>query len=112
MLEEPERVAKLQANATLFMRLARAAGFDTAECCGMAIVPVILGSSLVAARLAQEMFAAGVNVQPILYPAVPERAARLRFFISSTHTEAQLRQTVEIMTEAVARVRKMKLLGQ
>lgn len=112
MLDEPERVAKLQTNATLFMRLVRAAGFDTADCCGLAIVPVILGSSLIAARLAQAMFEAGVNVQPILYPAVPERAARLRFFISSTHSEAQLRQTVEIMTEAVARVRKMKLLGQ
>ena len=112
MLDEPERVARLQANASLFMRLARAAGFDTADCCGMAIVPVILGSSLVAARLAQAMFAAGVNVQPILYPAVPERAARLRFFISSTHTEAQLRQTVEIMAEALVRVRKMKLLGR
>ena len=112
MLAEPERVAKLQANSTLFLRLARAAGFETAESAGMAIVPVILGSSLVAARLAQEMFDAGINVQPILYPAVPERSARLRFFMSSTHTEAQIRQTVDIMAEAVVRVRKMKTFGQ
>jgi 8-amino-7-oxononanoate synthase len=112
MLAEPERVARLQSNASLFLRLARAAGFDTADSGGMAIVPVILGSSIVAARLAQAMFDAGVNVQPILYPAVPERSARLRFFMSSTHTEAQIRQTVEIMADAVVRVRKMKLLGK
>jgi 8-amino-7-oxononanoate synthase len=105
-------VARLQSNASLFLRLARAAGFDTADSGGMAIVPVILGSSIVAARLAQAMFDAGVNVQPILYPAVPERSARLRFFMSSTHTEAQIRQTVEIMADAVVRVRKMKLLGK
>jgi 7-keto-8-aminopelargonate synthetase-like enzyme len=35
-----------------------------------------------------------VNVQPILYPAVDESAARLRFFITSEHSEEQIRFTV------------------
>ena len=35
----------------------------------------------------------GINVQPILYPAVEESAARLRFFIHSEHTEEQIRYT-------------------
>jgi 8-amino-7-oxononanoate synthase len=94
MQAEPERVARLQANATLFLRLARAAGFDAGQSAGFGIVPVILGSSIAAARLAAALFAAGVNVQPILYPAVPERAARLRFFVSAEHGEEDIARAV------------------
>ena len=45
------------------------------------------------------MFQRGVNVQPILYPAVPERAARLRFFVTAAHTEEQVRKTIDILLE-------------
>jgi hypothetical protein len=38
-------------------------------------------------------------VQPILYPAVPERASRLRFFITAAHTEEQIREAVTIVIE-------------
>ena len=43
---EPWRVARLQANAALFLRCAREAGFDTGRSAGLGIVPVILGSSV------------------------------------------------------------------
>ena len=33
---------------------------------------------------------------PIIYPAVPSRPARLRFFITSEHTEAQIRTAIAI----------------
>ena len=52
--------------------------------------PAITGSSIKAARLSAALFKRGINVQPILYPAVPEKSARLRFFISCQHTEAQI----------------------
>jgi 8-amino-7-oxononanoate synthase len=42
-------------------------------------------------------------VQPILYPAVPEKAARLRFFISCEHSEKQIRDTVRALKEEWAR---------
>ena len=98
--EEPWRVARLQANAGLFRRLARAAGFDTGGSAGLGIVPVILGSSVLAARMAAALFEAGVNVQPILFPVVPERAARLRFFLSAEHTEAEIEQAVAALSAA------------
>lgn len=91
---EPERVARLQANAALFLELARDAGFDTGSATAHAIIPVILGSSIAAARYAQLLFARGINVQPIVYPAVAEKAARLRFFLSSEHSEADIRTTI------------------
>jgi 8-amino-7-oxononanoate synthase len=101
---EPERVRRLNDRAALFLRLARAGGLDVGGSIGAAIVPVITGSSIRAGRLAQAMFERGVNVQPILYPAVPERAARLRFFLTADHSEAQIRGTVAILLEESRRI--------
>jgi 8-amino-7-oxononanoate synthase len=97
--QEPERVQRLNKRGTLFLDLAREAGLDTGGSIGAAIVPIITGSSIRAARLAQAMFQRGVNVQPILYPAVPERAARLRFFLTAEHSEEQVRRAVAILRE-------------
>jgi len=96
--ELPERVATLQARGRYFLQAARAAGLDTGSSTGLAVVPVITGSSLKAARLSEALFERGINVQPILYPAVPEKSARLRFFISCRHTEAQMDETVAATT--------------
>jgi 8-amino-7-oxononanoate synthase len=96
---EPERVRRLNERAALFLQLAREGGLDVGGSIGASIVPVITGSSIRAGRLAQAMFRRGINVQPILYPAVPERAARLRFFVTAAHTEEQIRDTVAILLE-------------
>ncbi|MCA3340605.1 MAG: aminotransferase class I/II-fold pyridoxal phosphate-dependent enzyme [Alphaproteobacteria bacterium] len=91
---EPERVARLQGNTKLFLRLVHEAGFDAGTATAHAIVPVILGSSIAAARYSQKLFERGINVQPIVYPAVPEKAARLRFFLSSEHSEQDIRTAI------------------
>ena len=101
---QPERVAKLHANARLFLQLAREAGLDTGPSGGSAIVPIILGNSMNSLRLSRALFGRGISVQPILYPAVEERAARLRFFITSSHTPDQIRRTVAAMQEELARI--------
>ena len=101
---EPERVRRLNDRAGLFLQLARQGGLDVGGSIGASIVPVITGSSIRAGRLAQAMFERGVNVQPILYPAVPERAARLRFFLTAAHTDEQIRDTVRILMEENRRV--------
>lgn len=94
MLQEPERVEKLRHNAQVFDKLARSKGIDTGLNRRLAIIPVITGGSIKATRVSNLMFERGINVQPIIYPAVEEKLARLRFFICSTHSEPQLRQTV------------------
>src|SRR6185295_8625734 len=90
MLAEPERIARLRERAGYSLARARKQGVDTGLSDGYAIVPAIIGSSLNATKLSQRLFARGFNVQPIIHPAVEERAARLRFFISTTHTEEQI----------------------
>lgn len=97
----PERVATLHARSKLFLTLAKAAGLNTGQSGDTAVVPVITGNSLHALLLSRKMFEAGVNVQPILYPAVDESAARLRFFINCTHSEEQIRYAVEQTAKAL-----------
>ena len=97
--QEPERVRRLNRRAALFLQLARDGGLDVGGSIGAAIVPVITGSSIGAARLSQALFRRGINVQPILYPAVPERAARLRFFLTADHSEEQVRRAAAAVIE-------------
>ena len=104
MLQEPERVSALQARGQFFLELARAGGIDTGTSTGLAVIPAIIGGSIKTARLSAALFERGINVQPILYPAVPEKSARLRFFISSEHTEDQIRQTVQAVVEETSRL--------
>ena len=98
MQQEPERITRLQVISRYFLEQARARGFDTGSSIGAAVVPVIVGSSPLAARLAHELFEQGINVQPILHPAVPEKSARLRFFLSCEHTREQIDQTLDLLS--------------
>ena len=103
---EPERVARLQANGKLFLSLARAAGMDTSTSEGYAVVSVIVGNLINAGRVADRLLARGLNVLPIIYPAVPIKAARLRFFLTSEHTPAQIREAVQTMREELDGLRR------
>jgi 8-amino-7-oxononanoate synthase len=109
--DEPERVARLHERARLFLTLARSRGLNTGLSKDSPIVPVILGDSVHCLRLSRALFDRGINVQPILYPAVEERAARLRFFITANHTEEQIRHSIDVTAEAVERINP-KYLGQ
>lgn len=99
MLNEPERVTRLQENGRLFLKLVREIGLDAGNSQGIAIVPAITGNSLKAVKLSNRLFDSAINVQPIIYPAVEEKGARLRFFLSAQHKENQLKRTVEILEQ-------------
>lgn len=109
MEAEPWRVSRLQENAAHFLQSARARGLDTGPSIGAAIVPVMTGSSIVAARAADRLFDRGVNVQPIIYPAVPEQQARLRFFLSELHDREQLDRVAGEVADAVNEFRTMRV---
>ena len=104
MLREPERVTTLQARGQFFLNQTLAAGINTGTSTGLAVIPAIVGSSIRAARLSAALFQQGINAQPILYPAVPEKSARLRFFISSEHTEVQIQKTVQVLAAELKRL--------
>ncbi|MDB4676712.1 aminotransferase class I/II-fold pyridoxal phosphate-dependent enzyme [bacterium] len=100
--KEPDRVDRLRERSDLFLSLCREAELDTGDSEGTPVIPVITGNSMVALRLSNRLRGDGINVQPILYPAVDESAARLRFFITSEHSEEQIRYTVAKVAERYA----------
>ncbi|UYO73917.1 aminotransferase class I/II-fold pyridoxal phosphate-dependent enzyme [Halomonas qinghailakensis] len=102
MPQETERVTRLQAISRYFLEQAQARGMDTGHSIGSAVVPVIVGSSPLAAHLSHALLEQHINVQPILYPAVPEKSARLRFFLSCEHTEAHIDQTLDVLAVLLA----------
>jgi 8-amino-7-oxononanoate synthase len=101
---EPERIARLHERSALFLKLARQRGLDTGLSEGSPVIPVIIGHSIDCLRLSQALFDRGINVQPIMHPAVEEKAARLRFFITSEHSEMQIRDTVAAVGEELEKI--------
>ncbi len=95
----PQRVAALKSRSAYFLTLAKQQGFDTAGSSSTPIVPVILGSSFRALKASRLMHQQGISVQPILYPAVPEASARLRFFITALHTLDELSATINALVQ-------------
>lgn len=94
MQAEPQRVAKLHANAKFFLRVARDLGLNTGQAQPGGVMPVIVGDSLKAIKLSEELFKQGVNVAPAVFPGVPQNTARLRFFLSADHTNQQMEQAL------------------
>ncbi|WP_454197665.1 type I polyketide synthase [Nocardia sp. Marseille-Q1738] len=97
-----EPLERLRRNARLFLHLAREAGIDTGDSHDTPVIPCIVGDSLKTLQLSNALLRRGVNVNPILHPAVPEGLARLRFFVTACHTEDQIRDTVKILAEELA----------
>ena len=107
---EPERVARLQEVSRLFLSLAKERGLNTGTSQDSPVVPIILGNSMLSLRMSKAMFARGVNVQPILYPAVEESATRLRYFITSLHTDEQVRYTVDATAEELDKINPKRVV--
>jgi len=103
---EPERTRKLHENGLHFLEKASSLGLDTGLSQGYGVVPLLIGSSVKSALLSNAMNRRGINVQPIIHPAVEERAARLRFFLSSAHSFSQIDTAIEAAAQEIARINK------
>jgi 8-amino-7-oxononanoate synthase len=104
MREEPERLVNLRARSRYFLNYARERGLNTGLSHGICLVPVILKSSALAVLLSNALFEAGIYAAPIVSPAVEESSARLRFFIQCSHTEEQIRYTIDTMAAQLRRL--------
>jgi 8-amino-7-oxononanoate synthase len=108
---EPERVARLRERSELFLSLAGGRGLNTGTSRGTPVIPIILGNSIHCLMASQAMLERGINARPILHPAVEERAARIRFFITSEHTEEEIRLAVDVLTEELEKLNPAYLAG-
>lgn len=95
IIREPERVSRLQQNSNYLRNAFRERGWNAGRSEESAVIPLIIGNSANCIRMARELFLRGIFVIPIIHPAVPEDAARLRFFTSCDHSHSDLETTVK-----------------
>ncbi len=100
----PGLIATLRERSRLFLALSRERGINTGSSEGTPIIPCIVGNSMDSVRLSRAMAARGINVQPILHPAVEEQMSRLRFFITARHSEQQIRAATDALAEELERI--------
>jgi 7-keto-8-aminopelargonate synthetase-like enzyme len=99
-----EHLRRLGENAALFLSLAREAGIVIGDGACAPMIPCVVGSSIKALQLSDALMRRGITADPILFPAVPEDEARLRFFVTSCHTSEQIRFMVNALAEELERL--------
>jgi glycine C-acetyltransferase len=87
--QEPERVARLSANAKFLREGLQSMGFDTGLS-ETAIVPVLFNDEASCALAAGALRSMGIGVTPIMFPAVPMGSARLRLCVTASHRQEDL----------------------
>ena len=94
-------VTALHKNTRLFLSLAQEKNLSTGFCQGYSLVPIIIGDSKRCIEIYKGLLEDGINVQPILYPAVAETSARFRFSLTALHTEEQIRYTIDCIDKRI-----------
>ena len=97
MQTERWRIDRLAHNAEFFRATAQAAGLDTGPAIGRAVVPVMFTTPRETMAASQHLLENGVYVPPIVQIGVPKDQPRLRFFISASHTEEDIRNVVDLL---------------
>jgi 8-amino-7-oxononanoate synthase len=101
LLEEPERRERLWANTRRVANGLRAIGFDIGRT-ETPVIPVLIGEPLRALAVWRALFDNGIFTHPIVPPAVPLNACRIRVSMSAEHSAEQIDRVLEAF-ERVAR---------
>ena len=88
MRDEPARVEALRRNIDVFVEALSRHGIPAAT--QTAIVPIRIGESAAALRVAERLLARGYYVPAIRHPSVPQGTARLRASVMAVHTPEAL----------------------
>ena len=97
--DEAWRIARLRDNSELFVEAAREAGLDTGPAIGRGVVPILFRDSVATLQASQHLLANGFYVPPIIQVGVPKDQPRLRFFLSASHTEAEIRAVIACLAD-------------
>jgi glycine C-acetyltransferase len=90
---------KLFRNAELFRRRMTEEGFDLLDG-EHAIVPVMFGDAVLAAKVADQMLQHGVYVTAFSFPVVPRGAARIRVQLSAAHSADDVETCVQAFVKS------------
>ncbi|HEY8702394.1 MAG TPA: glycine C-acetyltransferase [Arthrobacter sp.] len=95
--------ARLFGNAALFRRRMTEEGFELLAG-EHAIVPVMFGDAVLAAKVADQMLQHGVFVTAFSFPVVPRGAARIRVQLSASHSSDDVEECVRAFVASRAAV--------
>lgn len=99
ILDEPERIQKLNLNTKQFIGGLKSMGFDT-MLTETAIVPVLCRTDELAFEMTREAQHNDVFVLPVVSPAVPEGLARLRATVTAAHEPSEIERAMDVIGEA------------
>ena len=99
ILDEPERIERLNQNAKLFINGLKGMGFDT-MLTETAIVPVLCGEDDTAFAMTREAQKNDVFVLPVASPAVPQGLARLRATVTAAHEPSEIERAMDVIGKA------------
>lgn len=97
---EPDRVTRLRGNSRRFLRRAREAGLNTGTAVGEAVVPILFDTPEDCVFVAEALMQQGIYAPPVIHIGVPKDLPRIRFFISETHSEADIDRVIAAVVEA------------
>jgi 8-amino-7-oxononanoate synthase len=98
MREEPERVQRLNEIGDYMRAGYKRLGFNTGNST-TPIIPIIIGDRMRTLMIWHTLFDAGVFVNPVLTPAVPQGMDLLRTSYMATHTNDQLDKVLAIFEQ-------------
>ncbi|SON62773.1 8-amino-7-oxononanoate synthase [Mycobacterium simulans] len=99
---EPQRVSQLWHNAKLFTAALRERNLNLGFSEGTPIVPVLVPGEIQVLYASSLLLQRGVYVGPVAAPGVGPGQERLRFFVTSEHSQEQLVTTADLVAEVVA----------
>jgi 8-amino-7-oxononanoate synthase len=102
LVDQPQRVERLQANADVLRDELAREGFDVTGSTTQ-IVPLVVGDARQAMRICELAIEDGVFAQAIRPPTVPEGTSRLRLAVMATHGKAELREAAQVLGRAALR---------
>ena len=94
MQAEPERIQRLDEIATFMRKEYRSLGFDIGKS-ETPVIPIHIGDDFRTMTIWKELFDAGIFVNPVISPAVPEGSQLLRTSYMATHTDEQMSRVLE-----------------
>ena len=89
LVEQPERVLKLQRNARLLKEALADEGIHTES--ETQIVPIVVGNARAAMAASERLLERGIFAQAIRPPTVPDGTSRLRLAVMASHSASELK---------------------